>query len=579
MSVVRSIGSYEILRVLGEGGMGTVYLARDPIIGRLVAIKLIRPEIDSPALRARLSQEARAAGRLSHPNIVTIFHVDEDGGRPYIAMEYVAGQSLAALIRGHAPISLARKLLILERVCEGLACAHDAGLVHRDIKPANVIVDASFEPKIVDFGLAKLPDAMMALTREHDVLGTLSYISPEQLSNAPVDQRSDLFAVAAVAYELITLRRAFSGDTRQVIAQILGESPAQRVERDAEIDQRIAETLVRGLQRDPDHRFQNAREMGRAFHDARQQLTRHVGDSSVLEVAPIPATIVAPHANSGLAAPVERRWRRRLVPAVLVTLIAAAGVVALLNRDRPLDTNMASHASPTMPETTLPESRSPVPSNERARNSFAPTADAPRLTQPPPAPATSAAPAPNVVEHDERESQASAAPAGTTLGIGSVLLVSVATMLDSRRTGPGDRFVGVLDEPLMKDGREVVPVGARVEGRVEQSGIASGRPFIELSLTGLSIGGRLTPIRTGFYRAVAPAVERGPNFAAIVIGAAVGTTVGAAIGGGSGAIGGGILGTSAGAAASGDTPGPAEYRFGARVPFRIAEPVHIDTTQ
>ena len=140
MKIPRSLGRYEVVDLIGQGGMGALYRARDPRIGRYVAIKLLRPGYDTPELRDRFSREARAAGSLSHPNIVTIYDVGEHDGLPFIAMEYVRGETFADLVCLRPPLSVLRKVQLTEEVCAGLAHAHEAGIVHRDIKPANLIV-------------------------------------------------------------------------------------------------------------------------------------------------------------------------------------------------------------------------------------------------------------------------------------------------------------------------------------------------------------------------------------------------------------------------------------------------------
>src|SRR5688500_12872545 len=144
------ISRYQILEKIGEGGMGSLFLARDPAIDRLVAIKLLRRGFDTPELRDRFAREARAAGRLRHPNIVTIFDVGEHDGDPFIAMEFLAGETLHELIQAQARLSLARRLKLLEELCDGLAYAHRAGIIHRDIKPANLLVDSDGVLKILD---------------------------------------------------------------------------------------------------------------------------------------------------------------------------------------------------------------------------------------------------------------------------------------------------------------------------------------------------------------------------------------------------------------------------------------------
>src|SRR5262249_20050543 len=170
--------------------MGTLFRARDPRIGRYVAIKVLKPDFDTPELRDRFSREARAAGGLSHPNIVTIYDVGEYESLPFIAMEYVRGETFAELIGVRPPLALDRKLQLVEEGGAGLAHAPGAGIVHRDIKPANLIVGSEGTVKILDFGVAKLNSTEM--TMPGVTIGTLNYMSPEQLSGEPIDPRSDI---------------------------------------------------------------------------------------------------------------------------------------------------------------------------------------------------------------------------------------------------------------------------------------------------------------------------------------------------------------------------------------------------
>ena len=203
------IGRYQVLERIGEGGMGSLYLARDPAIDRLVAIKLLRRGFDTEAVRERFAREARAAGRLRHPNIVTIFDVGEHDGDPFIAMEFLAGETLAELVRQGAGLTLSRRLKLLEELCDGLAYAHRAGLVHRDIKPANLMVDAEGVLKILDFGIVRVSDS--GVTQAGVLVGTINYMSPEQVLGTGVDHRSDIFAVGLVAYELLCGTAGVSG--------------------------------------------------------------------------------------------------------------------------------------------------------------------------------------------------------------------------------------------------------------------------------------------------------------------------------------------------------------------------------
>ena len=218
------IGRFEIRRRLGSGGMGSLYLAHDPVIDREVAIKTLRADIDNDDVRGRFIREARSAGRLSHINIVTIFEVGDDAGIPYIAMEYVRGETLATMVRSGSLPPLDSRLRIVEEICAGLTYAHRRNVVHRDVKPANVMLDESGTVKILDFGIARLDG--IGLTQTGALVGTLNYISPEALGGGAIDHRADIFGVGAVFDELLTSRQAFPGDLRDgVLHRLINEPP------------------------------------------------------------------------------------------------------------------------------------------------------------------------------------------------------------------------------------------------------------------------------------------------------------------------------------------------------------------
>ena len=173
------VGRYEIQRKLGRGGMGSVYVAHDPVLGRMVAIKVFAGDLDLPDARERFSREARAAAALSHPNIVTVYDFGEYESQPYIVMEYVAGETLAGFIRRKTPVTLADKVRWMEELCAGAGYAHQMQLVHRDIKPANLMIDRSGRLKILDFGIAR----MLGLASNNSVMiGTPGFMAPEQIT-------------------------------------------------------------------------------------------------------------------------------------------------------------------------------------------------------------------------------------------------------------------------------------------------------------------------------------------------------------------------------------------------------------
>ena len=251
--------------------MGSLYLARDPAIDRLVAIKLLRRGFDTEAVRERFAREARAAGRLRHPNIVTIFDVGEHDGDPFIAMEFLAGETLAELIRQGAGLTLSRRLKLLEELCDGLAYAHRAGLVHRDIKPANLMVDAEGVLKILDFGIVRVSDS--GVTQAGVLVGTINYMSPEQVLGTGVDHRSDIFAVGLVAYELLCGRQAFPGTMKD---GLLKRIPAAEIEPLKSVlpsvDPDVAAIVDHALKKEPPDRYQELARMRNDLSKVRQRV-------------------------------------------------------------------------------------------------------------------------------------------------------------------------------------------------------------------------------------------------------------------------------------------------------------------
>jgi predicted Ser/Thr protein kinase len=212
-----TISKYEIVRLIGRGGMGEVYLAQDNRLGRYVALKFLSEDrAFGPKWRARFEREAKAAAALNHPNIVTVYEIDDYDRRPFIAMEYVNGPSLAMLIEKHLiPLIMTRDIAL--QVCDGLAAAHSAGIVHRDIKPSNILLDRQNVAKIVDFGLATLPDNIR-VSSTGTRAGTPAYMSPEQVAGRTVDYRSDIYSLGVVFYELLTRRLPFVSDTEAELA-------------------------------------------------------------------------------------------------------------------------------------------------------------------------------------------------------------------------------------------------------------------------------------------------------------------------------------------------------------------------
>jgi predicted Ser/Thr protein kinase len=301
----------EILELLGQGGMGAVYKARQPNLDRMVALKILSPSLAAdPAFAERFTREARALARLSHPNIVSVHDFGQAGDLYYFIMEYVDGVSLRQLERRER-LEPAQALAIVPQVCEALQFAHDQGVVHRDIKPENILLDKKGRVKIADFGLAKLlgrGPADFTLTQPQQVMGTVHYMAPEQMEHpAEVDQRADIYSLGVVFYEMLT------GELP------LGRfaPPSQRVQ----VDVRLDEVVLKALEKEPERRYQQA-----------SQVKTDVEQISGTPQAPAggrgpqaPAAVLAPQAAG--AAPAPSAQKPRSAVAIVAIVLAIVGIL------------------------------------------------------------------------------------------------------------------------------------------------------------------------------------------------------------------------------------------------------------
>ena len=263
----QQLGSYQILSLLGAGGMGVVYQARDTRLKRSVAIKVLPADkVSDPERKRRFIQEARAASALNHPNIITVYDIGNEGGVEFIVMEHVAGKTLEQRIpRKGMRLNEALKLIV--QMADALAKAHSAGIVHRDLKPTNVMVTDDGLVKVLDFGLAKLSEiksreegtrTLQSETEEGMVIGTLSYMSPEQAEGKRVDGRSDIFSFGAVLYEMVTGKKAFEGDSKlSTLAAIVNKNPKPVIEINTALPGELNRIINHCLRKDPGRRFQN----------------------------------------------------------------------------------------------------------------------------------------------------------------------------------------------------------------------------------------------------------------------------------------------------------------------------------
>jgi len=271
----KKIGRYKIEGLLGQGTMGVVFKAYDPALERHAAIKIMNTGVNvDDELRARFFREARSAAKLSHPNIISIYELGESRKRPFIAMEYVEGEDLKAIIKKRAFIPLKEKLRWVSHICEGLDYAHGHGVIHRDIKPGNVFITKEGKLKILDFGLARLASSEM--TRSGMLLGSPYYMSPEQVKGSQdIDGRSDLFSVGVVLYELLSYRRPFEADTpTSVCFQIVSEShhPIRLVLPGCPAE--LEQIINRALSKDRETRYQNGSELTAALREFQDQFPR-----------------------------------------------------------------------------------------------------------------------------------------------------------------------------------------------------------------------------------------------------------------------------------------------------------------
>ena len=280
------LGRYEVLSELGKGAMGIVYLAKDPVIGRMVAIKTIRmasvgdDDSESREFRERFVREAQTAGILSHPNIVTIHDIGEDAETQtsFIAMEYIEGKNLKSLLAEKARFSHDQIADMIAQVAEAIDYAHRKGIIHRDIKPANIIITTDEKVKITDFGIAKV--ASSNLTTTGQFLGTPNYMSPEQVSGAPVDGRSDIFSLGVVLYELLTKRKPFQGENLTAISyKIVHEDFTPPAELSREVPPEFNPIVARAMAKDPWNRYQRGKDLALALH----QLRAHLEEQKALQ--------------------------------------------------------------------------------------------------------------------------------------------------------------------------------------------------------------------------------------------------------------------------------------------------------
>ena len=389
-------GRYEVLAEIGDGAMGRVYSAWDPKVSRVVAVKTVKAELLTSETAAeylkRFRREAVAAGALNHPQVVRVFDIGDD----FLVMEFVEGRTLHALIRAAGRIEPAETLRLLGPVADAVDHAHRAGIVHRDIKPANVMVQPDGQPKLMDFGVAHLAASVM--TTAGQILGSPSYMSPEQIAGFEVTGRSDVYALAVVAYEMLTGQAPFQGQTiTQVIYRVMHENAPPPRKWNASLPARYDDVFARGLAKNPADRFASANEFVAALDlreleyaltpGAEAPAPRAAADDVPTVLSPFAGALAAPGAG---AAPATPRAPSRALPiaAAVAVALAAFGWVALRRPGGDGATSIPSPPATAAEPATAPRGArptgAPVPSpSPRNARSARPKTAAPAPVAPP----------------------------------------------------------------------------------------------------------------------------------------------------------------------------------------------------
>lgn len=292
--MISQLGRYNIIGELGQGAMGTVYKAVDPLIDRVVAIKTINLSLaldEKDEYESRFYQEAKAAGRLSHPNIVTIYDVGKSGEIAYIAMEFLQGRELRTILNDGKRMSVEQVINIVAQVAQGLAYAHEHGIVHRDVKPSNIMIVRDGHVKITDFGIARMASAAVR-TQTGMVLGSPKYMSPEQVVGKLTDQRSDIFSLGVMLYEMLTGQAPFAGENiNAIMYQTLNSVPPPPSTLSPAVPEMLNFIVAKALAKKLEHRYQDAKEFAGDLYACRERLPRAAGANTEMD-KPLPSSIV-----------------------------------------------------------------------------------------------------------------------------------------------------------------------------------------------------------------------------------------------------------------------------------------------
>jgi beta-lactam-binding protein with PASTA domain/tRNA A-37 threonylcarbamoyl transferase component Bud32 len=326
-------GRYRVEHELGRGGMAKVFQGTDTVLGRQVAIKILAPQFaDDEGFVQRFRREAQAAARLSNPNVVSVFDTGTDDGVHFIVMEYVEGRTLADYLAGGGRIMPDRAMEIAESVASALSAAHGQGVIHRDIKPGNIMLTPAGHVKVADFGIARMTTTAETVAQTAAVLGTASYLSPEQAQGQPVDGRSDIYSLGCVLYEMVTGRPPFLGDSPVAVAskQVL-EQPVAPSKLNRDVTPDLDAVILRAMAKNPANRYQSAEELRADLDRVRRGMPV---EATPLLAPPVAQTqVMAPPTRGGtqVLPPVEPEPSRWWIPVLVigVILLAIAGMLWL----------------------------------------------------------------------------------------------------------------------------------------------------------------------------------------------------------------------------------------------------------
>ncbi len=460
MPTIGHIGRYALKYKIGAGGLGTVYAAHDPLLSRLIAIKTLNLEIapeEREAFNALFLNEARAAGGLSHPHIVTVFDAGVSDQSAYIAMELLKGRDLRQLRQEGWRPTPAQAATIVRRVADALAYAHSKGVVHRDIKPANIFMVGRTQPRVLDFGIARI-------AHQHDGAGDVAagspyYMAPEQARQQTVDRRADVFSLGVVLYELLTDQKPFRGSTLSEITNaVLDHKPPRADELDANVPTALAEIAARAMEKDPEHRYRSARALSREL--------RHWLDENANSPESLPP--------DGADALPRRKRSLVAITAGLVLGVGAVLVWVAMQRSAPAEAMASASASASVaPAPATIPAPEPAPAPAATVAPAAPTtieaatpaapvelAAAPATIAEPPAPAepprAAAKPAPAKLARPPREARKAAAPAAAT-GTGSVR-IAVSPWGNIEVNGTPVGTTPPLNELTLPEGRHQIVI-------------------------------------------------------------------------------------------------------------------------